>query len=222
MKRGKTTKSKKISRIKKLKDHPNTKKIVILLILIGLITISFLVVIPALKNKECTSIQSGLILDSEGNTITTGYDKWGYNYQGNVFRGFLDNTERPEMIVTSGDLLTMKWNDAWLSNLDCDGDNLLDAHYGFPTYAKSNAWLRVRSSGEYELNGGLCSWSEYYKIIAVPKYAVINDGFWYLEDKQLGAQIADGLILTRYTLNDPCGMHTSITEEGEFTGLGFF
>ena len=36
--------------------------------------------------------------------------------------------------------LVMKWNDAWLSNMDRDDDGMLDRHYGFSSYIGSGAW----------------------------------------------------------------------------------
>jgi hypothetical protein len=43
----------------------------------------------------------------------------------------------------------MKWNDAWLANVDCDGDGLLDRHYGFGSYIGSGAWLTNHMWGSY-------------------------------------------------------------------------
>jgi hypothetical protein len=36
---------------------------------------------------ECTTIQDGTLLTSDGRVITTGYDEWGYNYQAHMFNG---------------------------------------------------------------------------------------------------------------------------------------
>lgn len=44
----------------------------------------------------------------------------------------------------------MKWNDAWLSNKDCNGDGLLDRHLGYLTYIGSGAWLTNHQSGTYQ------------------------------------------------------------------------
>ena len=38
-------------------------------------------------NISCTTIQSGELDNSAGDTITTGYDQWGYNYQAHMFNG---------------------------------------------------------------------------------------------------------------------------------------
>lgn len=113
-----------------------------------------LVATPAWAGKPtastCATIQSGTIKDVSENQITTGYDKWGYNYQANMFNGWYDNNTRPSTPVTGGDSLMMKWNNAWLSNQDCNGDNKLDRHYGFTGYKGSGAWLTNHASGTYE------------------------------------------------------------------------
>ena len=82
---------------------------------------------PNAKNYACTTIQSGQLLRSDNVTIVTGFDEWGYNYQGHMFNGFYCDSYRdagwcqPYKDVR----LLMKWNDAWLSNKDCDADSLL-------------------------------------------------------------------------------------------------
>ena len=76
--------------------------------------------------EDCAVIQDGTLVDSAGNPITTGYDDFGYNYQSQMFNGRYCDYDR----VIGGDYcevdLMMKWNDAWLSKMDCDGDGLLD------------------------------------------------------------------------------------------------
>lgn len=204
MKRGKAVKANKVGRAKKTRKPINLKKIIISLMIIGIISIFFLVVIPALKSKECVSIKSNLLADHDGNILVMGNDKWGYNYQAHSFNGFLDNTAKPVIPVTDGNKLMMKWNDALLSNQDCDGDNKLDNHYRYPSYRGSGAWINYRISGTYEMSGEICSWDESYKIEAIPQYAVINNGYWYSEGKQIGPAIGGEFAVTTYTLNDPC------------------
>lgn len=115
--------------------------------------------IQAVQNKEvsakankCTTIQSGELLNSVGETITTGYDQWGYNYQAMIFNGFYcDSYRDADWCQDYSDVeLSMKWNDAWLSNQDCDGDGLLDRHYGFDSYIGSGAWITNHQKGVYE------------------------------------------------------------------------
>lgn len=104
------------------------------------------------SNQSCTTIQSGTLLNSAGKTITTGFDEWGYNYQGKTFVGNYCDAYRDAAWCQpyKEDYLMMKWNDAWLSNQDCDGDGLLDRHYGFDSYIGSGAWLTNHQSGTYE------------------------------------------------------------------------
>jgi len=105
------------------------------------------------KSGECTTIQSGELLASDGSVIDTGYDQWGYNYQAHIFNGYYCDAYRdaawcqPYKDIS----LIMKWNDAWLSNKDCDGDGLLDRHYGHDSYIGSGAWETNHQSGEYEI-----------------------------------------------------------------------
>ena len=76
----------------------------------------------------------------------------------------------------------MKWNDAWISNLDRDGDGKLDRHYGFDTYIGSGAWETNHMFGEYEEDGKIIKWNYFTKIVAVPEDAVKIDGIWYTPD----------------------------------------
>jgi hypothetical protein len=104
------------------------------------------------SNQSCTTIQSGELLASDGSVIGVGFDDWGYNYQANLFNGMYCDAYRDAAWCQDykDDRLSMKWNDAWLSNTDCDGDGLLDRHYGFDSYIGSGAWLTNHQSGEYQ------------------------------------------------------------------------
>jgi hypothetical protein len=130
--------------------------------------------------NKCTTIQSGMLVDSAGNIITLGYDKWGYNYQAHMFNGIWDNYSRPADPVADGDNLEMKWNDAWLSNQDCDGDGKLDRHFGYNSYIGSGAWETNHQSGTYEgLDGKTYHWEYFIKIVAAPADATLVGGMWY-------------------------------------------
>ena len=66
----------------------------ILFLVLAIAMLLTLAVTPVLadngeKNKkcDCTKIQDGVLLTSDGEVITTGYDKWGYNYQAHLFNG---------------------------------------------------------------------------------------------------------------------------------------
>ena len=103
----------------------------------------------------------------------------------------------------------MKWNDAWLSNKDCDGDGLLDRHYGFDSYIGSGAWLTNHQSGTYEYDAKECQWIYFVKIVAVPEDATLVDGVWYdaggneIEPEEWGS-----FAIIQSVYNDPCsGYH---------------
>lgn len=136
---------------------------------------------------ECTTIQDGGLLASDGSLITTGFDDWGYNYQAHMFNGKYCDAYRNAAWCQpyADDDLGMKWNEAWLSNKDCDGDGQLDRHYGVPTYIGSGAWLTNHQSGKYiDDDGKKQRWNYFVKIIAVPSDAVLDNDIWYVEDAQ--------------------------------------
>jgi len=136
-------------------------------------TIAVLVMLAVTSTvfAQCTTIQDGTLLTSDGRTIVTGYDEWGYNYQAHIFNGKYCDAYRDASWCQgwADDDLEMKWNDAWLSNKDCDGDNLLDRHYGFDSYIGSGAWLTNHQKGIYlDANGKKQRWSYFVKIVAIP------------------------------------------------------
>lgn len=117
------------------------------LIFATLVALAF--VIPA--SASCVKIQSGNITDGGGTPISTGFDKWGYNYQARMFNGLFENFSRPVVPVTeSNDNLQMKWSDDWLSNLDCNNDGKLDRGGSAGASANiSKGWLTNHLEGDY-------------------------------------------------------------------------
>jgi len=163
---------------------------------------------PAANAEKCTTIQSGELVDSEGNPIETGVDEFGYNYQARLFNGKYCNYDRdPSDCDQVTDDLSMKWNDAWLSNMDCDGDFKLDRHYGFSSYVGSGAWLTNHQSGEYEgEDGTTCKYTYFVKIVAVPADATKDKGVWYAADgTEIGPDVWGQFAATQEVYNDPCG-----------------
>ena len=158
-------------------------------------------------DKGCTKIQSGELFASDGSVLNTGYDEWGYNYQAHMFNGYYCDAYRdaawcqPYAEVE----LMMKWNDAWLSNVDCDEDGKLDRHFGFDSYIGSGAWITNHMSGTYEQGGQTCYWDYFTKIIAVPTDATLTDGVWYAADgTEIGPPIWGQFATIQAVINDPC------------------
>ncbi len=163
---------------------------------------------------SCTTIQSGELFASDGSVIGVGYDDWGYNYQAHMFNGFYCDAYRDAAWCQPyvNDSLSMKWNDAWLSNQDCDGDGALDRHYGYPSYIDSGAWLTNHMSGEYEgEEGQVCTWDYFTKIIAVTSDAVLVNGVWYAADgTEIGPVIWGQFATIMEVSNDPCAGYDGI------------
>jgi len=159
------------------------------------------------KKGDFTTLQDGVILYSSthylaGTPIPVGYDVYGYNYQGHVFKGSYANAylggygfppyegsdeaylaDNPTVVnnwawVYRNTDLLMKWNDAWISNKDCDGDGKLDRYYGFDSYIGSGAWLTNHMKG----GEGKETWTYFTKIVAAPEDAVLGGSFWYTAD----------------------------------------
>jgi len=178
--------------------------------------------VPA--NDGCTTIQSGLLLASDGSIIETGYDEWGYNYQAHLFNGYYCDAYRDDAWCQAyKDVkLSMKWNDAWLSNKDCDGDGLLDRHNGFATYRGSGAWITNHQSGEYELDGKIIKWNYFVKIVAAPLDADLIDGIWYNADGvEIGPVIWGEFAIIQQVENDPgAGIHGLQYVSPDHAGFG--
>lgn len=163
---------------------------------------------------DCTTIKGGTILDSAGNVIQTGYDQFGYGYQAHKFNGTYDSSDR----VLDGtywgtvadyvdDKLAMKWNDAWLSNKDCDGDNKLDRHFGHSGYIGSGAWLTNHVEGDYyDVGGSTCHYTYFVKIVAVSSTDNLAGGIWHDADGvEIGPEIWGEFAIIQSVYNDPCG-----------------
>jgi hypothetical protein len=105
----------------------------LILTAVGTFIIVLLLAAPS-GAQECTTIQDRTLLTSGGETIVPGYDQYGYNYQAHMYNGRYCEFRRGEPGWWDEFChidLGMKWNEAWLSNKDCDDDGKLDRHYGF-------------------------------------------------------------------------------------------
>jgi len=200
------------------------KRLFVVLVALCLVLAGFTLADAAAKQK-CTTIQSGELFGTDGEVLTTGYDKWGYNYQARLFNGTYCDAYRDADWCQpyKDDELAMKWNDAWLSNQDCDGDGKLDRHYGYPSYIGSGAWLTNHMSGVYtgEL-GQKCRWNYFVKIVAVPADAYAQGGIWYTAGgAEIGAVIWGEFAVIQEVSNDSCtGEHGLQYRSPVRAGLG--
>jgi len=161
------------------------------------------------KAKEkCTTIQSGNIKTTDGRTIKVGYDEYGYNYQAQIYSG----EPYPNSEEWAGWFLLSKWNDAWLSTKDCDGDGLLDSRYGYETYKGSGAWVTNHWTYTYiNEDGKKCDIIEFRKYIAVPVDASLKDDVFYTADGiEIGEYAFPDFALVQIVVNDPCGGMTGL------------
>jgi hypothetical protein len=210
------------------------KKLMFVLVALALLAIPSAVI----ADGPCTTIQDGVLTYSAGHYLAgqplmVGYDPYGYNYQAHMFNGsycnvYLGGYGYPPY---EGDAeaylaenpgaanvwcwpyrdveLVMKWNDAWISNKDCDDDGKLDRYYGFDSYIGSGAWETNHQSGEYELDGKTCKWNYFVKIVAAPADATSSGGIWYAADgTEIGPVIWGAFAIIQQVENDPCaGIH---------------
>ncbi len=178
------------------------------------------------KTDACKTIQSGELIGSDGVTLKTGYDVWGYNYQARMFNGKYCDAYRDAAWCQDykDDNLAMKWNDAWLSNTDCDYDGELDRHFGYDSYVGSGAWITNHMSGEYEEDGKSCKWSYFVKIVAAPSDATKNAGNWYSADgTEIGPVIWNEFAIVQDVTNDSCGGLKGVQYKSPLKpGLGFY
>jgi hypothetical protein len=172
----------------------------------------------------CATIQSGTLVNSANETLQTGYDVWGYNYGARIFNGtYCDAYRDASWCQEWADVeLIMKWNDAWLSDSDCDGDHLLDRHHGYSSYRGSGAWLTNHQSGTYEgPNGRTCRWTYFVKIVAAPADATLQQGTWLDgSGDEIGPAIWGDFAVVQEIYNDPCAGEVGLAYKGGRPALG--
>ena len=176
---------------------------------------------------QCSTIQDGTLKSSAGVVITTGYDEWGYNYQAHIFNGkYCDAYRDAAWCQPYKDVdVEMKWNDAWLSNKDCDGDGLLDRHYGYTSYIGSGAWETNHQKGVYtDAYGKKQRWSYFVKIVAAPADATLEGGVWKAADgSEIGPAIWGEFATIQEIYNDTgTGEHGVLYLSPYSAGLGRF
>jgi len=163
-----------------------------------------------LAADTCVTIQDGTLVNSANELLTTGYDQWGYNYQARIFNGtYCDAYRNAAWCQPYVDVeLLMKWNDAWLSNRDCDTDGLLDRHYPYTGYKGSGAWLTNHQAGKVEVNGKLRKWTYFVKIVAVEPTDILNNGYFFRDGVEIGPAIWGSFAIIEEVSNDPSlGQH---------------
>jgi hypothetical protein len=217
--------------------------------------------VPGIANAQCTSIQSGLLLYQPahylaGQPITTGANPYGYNYQahlysGSYFNAYAGGDGYPPYDGNDAAYLTanpsvaghwawpyrsvtvaMKWNDAWLSNTDCDGDGKLDRHYGYASYVGSGAWLTNHTTWTVvDAKGKQKNAYEFTKIAAIPVDAVIAlpiDPYYgeltiYINGLIMGPQLWGEFAVIQDVLNDKSTGDHGLYLKGQISaGFGFF
>jgi hypothetical protein len=154
------------------------KRIVMISLLLVLVAALIAAPIMAKGGDTCITIKDGTLEASSGDLLVLGYDEFGYNYQAHMFNGRYCDYDRVAGGSYCDVTLVMKWNDAWLSNKDCDGDGKLDRHRGYDTYIGSGAWCTNHQTGEDE-DG---KWVYFVKIVAAPADAYEAGGTWYAAD----------------------------------------
>lgn len=173
--------------------------------------------------QDCVTIQEGGLLASNGDPLTTGYDQYGYNYVANMYNGRYCDYQRPGEPPPECDIeLMMKWNDAWLSNKDCDGDALLDRHFGYDSYIGSGAWLTNHQAGRAEVNGKARKWTYFVKIVAAPTDAYVDGDFWVTAGGiEIGPVIWGAFAIVQEIYNDPSeGAHGVLYKSPVGPGFG--
>lgn len=191
---------------------------VLIILLVALFAVS---VTSAGAKKACTSISSGQLYTPSGKAVLEGTDKDGYNYQAHQAKHYYDFGANGLTFR-----VLMKWNEAYLSNADCDGNYKLDQHYGFSDYTGSGAWITFHYNGEYVEDGMTCEWTKFIKVIAVPDGAYKEGGVYYTAD---GEEIGPASSLVGYfgfatiqlVVNDPCnGLQGQQFGSPDHTGFG--
>lgn len=197
-------------------------------LLVVSLLLTTLFAIGTAQAQTCTTIQQGTLRTSKGVILQTGFDVVGYNYQAHEFNGkYCDAVDDEEYCrVYPNDDLTMKWNDAWLSNKDCNDDRLLD----MPTdnggsYRGTGAWVTNHQKGTYIDSQGRKQRFEWFvKIVAAPADAVPDHGIWRAADgTEIGEVIWDDFAVVQDVYTDTgSGEHGAYYVSPYSAGFGKF
>ena len=208
----------------------------IVIVAIAMISVLTSSPVTAGGKSDCVRIQDGMITYPPyhylaGQPLKVGYDIFGYNYQAHTFNGYLpnvyigdyglppyDGNDEAYLVENPGAenrwfwpyrqiQLNMKWNNAYLSNNDCDGDGSLDRFYENNHPLGSGAWLTNHQVGSYIGDDGKeHQWESFVKIVAAPSDAYNEDGVWYEADgTEIGPDFQQDFAVIQSVLNDPYG-----------------
>ena len=188
-----------------------------------LVLVAALIATPIIAKggNTCTTIKDGTLLASNGDLLVLGYDEFGYNYQAHMFNGRYCDYDRVIGGTYCDVELMMKWNDAWLSNKDCDGDGALDRHYGFDSYIGSGAWV---TNHQWGYNDDGTKWVYFVKIVAAPADAGNVGGIWFTADgTEIGPAIWGSFAIIQQVYNDKStGDHGVYYKSPASAGFGFY
>lgn len=184
------------------------------------------------ENTSAATLKDKVITYSTGSylagqVIPLGVDLYGYNYQAHTFSGsyfnaYANSDNLPPYLGDDeaylaanptaashwawpyrNDQLSMKWNEAWLSNEDQDNDGKLDRHFGHSSYIGSGAWVNNHQNGVYTILDEEFSWNYFVKIVAVPSDAVNVAGVWFdANGVEIGPVIWGEFALVQDVYND--------------------
>jgi hypothetical protein len=188
----------------------------------------------------CTQLSGGTIRYPVGHyladqLVPIGFDPYGYNFQEHIFLGSYANAylgadglppyqgddvgylmQHPEVEArwywSLRKLeLRMSWDEGWLSNRDCNGDQKLDRHPGFRSYLASGAELTNHISG----GEGEGRWTHFSRIVAVPAGAQRRGDQWYRADgSPIGSVIWGGFAIEQEAGSGPGGIFVRPAEAG--------
>ena len=150
------------------------------LLMVALLPLTASATPPPPDNDRCPTIQGGTITDSVGNSLSVGFDQYGYNYQAHLFVGTYDSSDRTLDGTYWGstgdyvdDALIMKWSENWLANVDCTGDGKLDRG----TSGVSLGWLTNEVVGDYDSDGNGSQDANYTDFVKIV-WTGLNSPLW--------------------------------------------
>lgn len=188
----------------------------------SMFVVAFVFIIALASVAIGATIKDGTITDKNGNIITLGYDKYGYNYQAHLFNGLYDNYSRPPVPVAEGsENLVMKWSDDWLSNKDLNNDGKLDRGLDPKTGISdgtSKGWCTNHFEGDYfDANGDPHHYTYFCKIVYVGPVTETPDPW---ADKRIWGVYA---VIEELTNDPDAGFHgISRDKLVNPAGLGFW